>query len=708
MAAPQGNPGGGMFARYTGEQVNQIPAGYVEGMGAMGKAYAQIGAQLGSALTTMAAEGQKKDMMKAQAQGLLDSYTGGDVESAMYRDDTPSHVKQFLSRSMEAGGLDSMSQRDINAFMAGEQAYGTQLDRQLKQQQLANEGIKANAAAADANDPFKTLTKKIDLGTKLNERISPTVRAEVSAAAPDPIALFNQNAQGAARAASDEAKAKAQPKVDALRSAYDLARQELDRTSQKPVNLEEITDISGYEQAVTEVSDATEKASRKASTSLEAFNLAQAERDKAGSFASLQALKGAYESPEMLERTKRQRKEMIIAGIRDQKATLAKTVAEQLGQEVAGGISLSKEDEEYAAKLAAEIPDGTVINSGEGYAWVYEGGKAVFKTAKQMGVTESTGVVLPPNVKLDYGKMFGGMSQEEFAALPAKTQAFISTESKKYQDQVNASYDAILKQGEISGKTLTPQKFFGWKGMISNATELRYVINLTTARKSLEYSIDQVLAAYDKYGVSRAFSPQARAIFNSTKPTLIASVRPMVAGGNQQSDTELRTILASLPMGSDITSLKEFDVAQYRFMKIMFAKNFENHMSSVPGLEKVQTGTSLDYSSLPARTKDLINNFNAGSGEFAGMDGLSRLKHLQTVFATARDKGDPYLDSARGTILIGAINDAPFRADNVNVYLKQEQDKLTPEELSNAAALNPAFRDYRVLEGTLTTEPTPR
>ena len=693
-----------MFAKYSGEQINQIPAGYVEAMGSMGKAYAQIGATLGQAFQTMAGEYQKQDLQKAQAQGLLDSYTGGDYESAMYRDDTPSHVKQFLDRSFASGGIGQMTQRDINAFMAGEQAYNTRIDREIKLRQIA--ATELTASNKGVVDPIEKLTKATTLGAKINEQISPAVRTDIAPTVPGAVDLFNQNVQTSAAEAAAVSKKETEKKVDPLRQAYNLARQELDLTSSSRIG--NLADISEYEKAAYGGPEATEEqikaASERASTKLAAYESAQKEQDKLAAEASFKAIKEGYSNPKLLEDSKEQRRQIILQGIKDKKALLREQVATKLGPEVASGINITKEDEEYAAKLAAEIPDGTVIQSGEGYAWVYQGGKAVFKTAKQMGVSESTGVVLPPDVKLDYSQPFGGMTQEQFANLPPKTQSFISTESKKYQEQINASYDAIMKKGQIASKTLTPAKFFGWSGYIDNATELRYTINLTTARKSLEYSIDQVIAAYQKYGVSRAWSPEARAIFNSTKPTLIASVRPMVAGGNQQSDTELRTILASLPMGSDITSLKEFDIAQYRFMKIMFAKNYENHMSSIPGLERKGTGTPLDYSGLPERTKTLINNFSSGSGEFSGMDGLSRLKHLQAVLASAHDKGDPYLDAARGSILIKSINDAPFRADNVNIYLRDEQAKLTPEELSQAAALNPAFKDYRTLEGVLTTE----
>jgi hypothetical protein len=692
MAAPQGNSGGSPFAKYTGEQVNQIPAGYVEGMGSMGKAYAQIGQTIGNAMVGMAQEYQKQDLQKAQAQGLLDSYTGGDVESAMYRDDTPTHVKSFLDRSLASGGVDKMSQRDINAFLAGEQAYGTQLDRRLKERQVATAETKANADAVEAQDPLKKFGKIAEVGTKLNEALSPAVRADVVSVTPSTTDIFRTQLAQSSVAASNKVRQEAQPKVDALRDAYNVARQELNRTQTTPIDLNTVNDIEGYQQAYEAVETNIQNAKSEATTALMALQSQEQETAKVASFAGLEALKAGYQSPQALENAKVARREAILGGIRMKKASLAEEASAKLGPAVVPFFNLTKEDEEFAAKMAAEIPDGTVINSGEGYAWVYEGGKAVFKTAKQMGVGSSEGVRLPENVKLDYGKPFAGMTQEQFHALDAKTQAFISTETGKYADLLKKSLETEVLAGEKASKTLVPAKFFGWSGYVANGTELRYIVNLTTARKSIDYSIDQVIKAYQEYGIKRAYSAEARAVFNATRPIMIASVRPMVAGGNQQSDTELRTILASLPAGEAITSLKEYDIAQYRFMKIMFAKNYENHMSSVPGIKKEGTGMPTDYSGLPSRTRDLIDSYFTGTGDFSGIDGLQRLTLLQTKLKAGADSGQPYLDSGRSPILINTINRAAFDADSANGYLTTLQNSLRPDEVE-AARNDPRYKN---------------
>lgn len=64
------------FEQYKGEQVNQIPAGYVEGMGAMGKAYESIGKSIGSMIgnigTMMGQYQDIKDKGVAQASGTVD------------------------------------------------------------------------------------------------------------------------------------------------------------------------------------------------------------------------------------------------------------------------------------------------------------------------------------------------------------------------------------------------------------------------------------------------------------------------------------------------------------------------------------------------------------------------------------------------------------------------------------------------------------
>lgn len=703
MAAPQGNQGGGMFAKYTGEQINQIPAGYVEGMGSMGKAYAQIGAQLGQAFQGMAAEYQKQDMAKSQAQGLLDSYTGGDYESAMYRDDTPNHVKSFLDKSFTAGGVSNMSQRDVNAFLAGEQAYGTKIERDLNTRKVAAAELSASNDNAKANDPLERFTKASKAAEAINASISPGIRTSVIADVPSTTEIVGASQRQASIKAVEEVRTAAKPGINALRSAYNVAKADLDRvaSSVKVPSLNEVSDISGYEavaNAEAKFAEVSSKAKLEASTKLAALQSNEAAVNKAATFAGLEAIKKSYESPQMFEQAKVTRREAILEGIRGAKTDLAKNIAARIGPEAAAMISVTKDDEEFAAKMAAEIPDGTVLQSGEGYAWVYEGGKATFKTAKQMGVGAATGVNLPKDIQLDYGKPFAGMTSEMFYALDPKTQSFIGTETKKHADLLLSSLTATQKAGEIASSTIKPISHYGWSGYIGNDVILRKVTDLTTGRKSIDYSIDQIIKTYQKYGVSRAWTPEARAVFNATRPILIASVRPMVAGGNQQSDTELRTILAGLPMGESITSLKEYDIAQYRFLKIMFAMNYENYMGSVAGLTKEATGSAMDYQSLPKSTKDLMDSFATGTGQFAGMEGLQRMSLLQSVLKAASDKGESYKDSSGAPILIQSINRAAFDSDSLPTYLQQLTNDLTEEQRAAARLINP---NYNNLESSI-------
>lgn len=62
------------FQKYQGEQVNQIPAGYVEAMGSMGKAYQQIGASVAAGIT----EAGKKAEEEAKTQGALSPFIKND------------------------------------------------------------------------------------------------------------------------------------------------------------------------------------------------------------------------------------------------------------------------------------------------------------------------------------------------------------------------------------------------------------------------------------------------------------------------------------------------------------------------------------------------------------------------------------------------------------------------------------------------------
>lgn len=72
------------FQKYQGEQVQQIPAGYVEAMGSMGKAYQNIGTSLAAGIM----EKDKREQEEAKIQGALSPYLRNDprtksVESAL-------------------------------------------------------------------------------------------------------------------------------------------------------------------------------------------------------------------------------------------------------------------------------------------------------------------------------------------------------------------------------------------------------------------------------------------------------------------------------------------------------------------------------------------------------------------------------------------------------------------------------------------------
>lgn len=659
MAAPQGNPGGGMFAKYSGEQINQIPAGYVEAMGSMGKAYAQIGAQLGDAFKFMAGEKVKQENLQSTAQGLLDSYTNGDPESAMYSDSTPNHVKQFLDRSFSAGGVDKLSQRDLNAFVAGEQAYNSKIDREIKLRQIAATEL---TAANKGDTAVERFNKAIQVGTSINKATSPAFQTRAAQAAP--------TVENIVIAKATEARVAKEREVDVFRQAYNTAKEEVDKVR----GTEFTEDPSGN--VVQEID--VGRMEGNAQVALQNYEKKKQEAPAAGQQAFLAQLSKSFENPQEFSSAITKRRDSILEAINVQKTQLRNAIAGTYGPEAAMAINITEEDQKFADAAAREIPAGKVFQSPEGYGWEWDGAKFVFKTAKQLG-NESDEVVLPEG--LDYTKgIYGGLSQEQFYNLPEKVQSKILQNTKLLLDSTNAQLTAAKMKGELAGNTLTPEKFFGWKGYLPGEVEMRKVIDLTTGRKTMEFSIDQIIQAYQKFGVSRSISPEARAVFRATRPALIAAVRPQVAGGNQQSDTELRTILAALPMGEDISSLKEYDIAQYRFMKIMYAKHYESHMSSIPGLEKDVSPITSDYNTLPSRTRDLIDSFSSGTGAFAGLDNTAKMEVLKSKLDQANAAKSPYTDSSGNPIGISSYNKEALTAASTQEYVNREAAKLQGED----------------------------
>lgn len=70
------------FQKYQGEQVQQIPAGYVEAMGSMGKAYQNIGASLAAGIM----EKDKREQEEAKLQGALSPYLRNDPRTKSVED----------------------------------------------------------------------------------------------------------------------------------------------------------------------------------------------------------------------------------------------------------------------------------------------------------------------------------------------------------------------------------------------------------------------------------------------------------------------------------------------------------------------------------------------------------------------------------------------------------------------------------------------
>lgn len=85
------------FQKYQGEQVQQIPAGYVEAMGSMGKAYQQFGASVSAGLQ----EADKRAQEEAKIQGALSPYLRNDPRTKAVDD----ALSTGLLKKDEAGNV---------------------------------------------------------------------------------------------------------------------------------------------------------------------------------------------------------------------------------------------------------------------------------------------------------------------------------------------------------------------------------------------------------------------------------------------------------------------------------------------------------------------------------------------------------------------------------------------------------------------------
>lgn len=85
------------FQKYQGEQVQQIPAGYVEAMGSMGKAYQNIGASIAGGIL----EKDKREQEEAKLQGALSPYLRNDPRTKAVDD----ALSTGLLKKDEAGNV---------------------------------------------------------------------------------------------------------------------------------------------------------------------------------------------------------------------------------------------------------------------------------------------------------------------------------------------------------------------------------------------------------------------------------------------------------------------------------------------------------------------------------------------------------------------------------------------------------------------------
>ena len=169
------------FQKYQGEQVQQIPGGYVEAMGSVGKAYQQFGASVSAGMQ----EAQKRADEEAKLIGALSPYIKADqrtqdverflqkgiftkaedgsvVVSANWADKVNmEEVNKTLSFYNSTGGdgskLSGASLRTFAAMYEGEQKYASdqasraaaKIDADLKNAQIAE--LKAKTAERMAN-----------------------------------------------------------------------------------------------------------------------------------------------------------------------------------------------------------------------------------------------------------------------------------------------------------------------------------------------------------------------------------------------------------------------------------------------------------------------------------------------------------------------------------------------------------------------------
>lgn len=171
MPSPKqgGQPSGGMFQKYTGEQINQIPEGYVQGMGAMGQAYANIGQSIGSALIKV---GEIK-ANEAKLQGQLAPYlvnTNKEIDAglksgSLIKDSSgnvvPNEANGITAAMVDTykldlynktgGDVSKLSGNDLTKFAASFESAQTIAKLETEKATTALKNAKTTAEIADLN-----------------------------------------------------------------------------------------------------------------------------------------------------------------------------------------------------------------------------------------------------------------------------------------------------------------------------------------------------------------------------------------------------------------------------------------------------------------------------------------------------------------------------------------------------------------------------
>jgi len=157
------------FQKYQSEQINQIPAGYVEAMGSMGKAYQQIGASIAGGIQ----EADKRSQEEAKIQGALAPYIKNDsriqtVEGMIYEGTLVKKDDGTVGVAPQYEGVwDSSKAKPIIDFYNqtggdGSKLTGTALTRFATELEAQQKYDSAQAAKEDAKLARAEMQAKID------------------------------------------------------------------------------------------------------------------------------------------------------------------------------------------------------------------------------------------------------------------------------------------------------------------------------------------------------------------------------------------------------------------------------------------------------------------------------------------------------------------------------------------------------------------